>query len=209
MEEGRELVPGVIVSRETIERLSIYESILKRWQSKINLVSAATLPVLWSRHFGDSAQILDCAPSAKVWADLGTGAGFPGVVMAIQLREIVGGRVHLIESDAKKCAFLREVVRETGASAEIHRGRIEAILPELTLDALTARALAPMVILLDYATPLLMKGAIGVFLKGQDVGSELTKVPASSRFLVNIRPSHSDPSGRIVIVRASSEDPQE
>jgi 16S rRNA (guanine527-N7)-methyltransferase len=201
----RELAPGLNVSRETFDRLTLYEMLLRRWQQKINLVSNSTLSNLWLRHFADSAQVLEVLPEARSWADLGSGAGFPGLVTAIQLIDKSEGCVHLIESDGKKCAFLREVARETGARAEIHRGRIEDVVDGLSVEAVSARALAPMAKLLEYAAPLLKKGAVGVFLKGQDIEAELTGLTSSSRFKLEIRPSRCDPRGKIAIVSARSD----
>ncbi len=197
---GIEIVPGICVSRETFERLEVYETLLRRWQAKINLISASTVPDIWTRHFADSAQILEILPSADIWVDMGSGAGFPGLVIAIQIRDRSNGIVHLIESDAKKCAFLREVSRETGARTEVHRARIEDIAGELVAQAVTARALAPLSRLVELASPLLRTGATGVFLKGQDIAAELTEIPPYSRKHIEIRPSKSDPAGKIAVV---------
>ena len=163
------------VSRETIADLKIYERELRRWQKIKNLVAPSTLEHLWTRHFSDSAQLLALKPDARRWADLGSGAGFPGLVMATLLKNVPGASVHLIESDHRKCAFLREVSRETSAPLEVHRGRIEDILPTLPeADAISARALASMATLVEMTLERIEKGAVGVFLKGQDVGAELT-----------------------------------
>jgi 16S rRNA (guanine527-N7)-methyltransferase len=194
------LAPGICVSRETFERLQIYAVLLKKWQEKINLVSSKTLPDLWTRHFADSAQVLEVLPNAAIWADLGSGAGFPGVVMGIQIRERSEGVVHLIESDAKKCSFLREVSRETQAKTEVHHGRIEKEIPLLKVDGITARALTSLSGIVEMSRPLLQKGAFGVFLKGQDVAAELTCLTPHSRKYIKIQPSKSSSDGRIVIV---------
>ena len=195
-----DLVQGISVSRETFERLKIYEGLLRRWQGKINLVSGATLPHLWTRHFADSAQIVEILPGARTWVDMGSGAGFPGLVMGIQIRDRSDGCVHLVESDAKKCAFLREVARETDARVEVHRARIEDIVGAFAVDGVTARALTSLSRLLNLASPLLEMGTTGIFLKGQDIEAELTEIPAYSRTHIKIRPSKSDPAGSIVVV---------
>ena len=199
------LAPGVNVSRETWDRLRIYEARLRRWQAKINLVSNSTLDSLVVRHFADSAQILPLVPTAETFADMGSGAGFPGLVLGVQLIEKARGCVHLIETDAKKCAFLREVIRETGARAYVHRGRIEDVLPDLTVDVVTARALAPLAKLLDYAGSKILEGSTGAFLKGQDIQSELTALGPHSNFKIEIHPSKTDTKGAVVLVNRPDE----
>ena len=189
-----QLAPDVNVSRETWDRLCIYENLLRRWQTRINLVSNSTLDALVHRHFADSAQILPYVPTAKIFADMGSGAGFPGLVLGI-----------LIESDAKKCAFLREVIRETSARAEVHRGRVEDILPTLRVDVVMARALASLSKLLDYAAPSIRNGATGAFLKGQDVHAELTGLGPHSSLKFEIHPSKTAPKGALVLVRRPDE----
>ena len=182
------------------ERLKIYETLLLKWQPKMNLVAPSTLKAIRQRHIEDSLQVFDALPTAKIWADIGSGAGFPGLVTAMCLRAVPGGVVHLIESDHRKCAFLREVSRETMASAEIHRGRIEDVLPTLPkLDAISARALSSMAQLIDMTHERLENGSIGVFLKGQDVASELTKTPIYSKILFRFLQSRTDPQGVIVL----------
>ena len=196
-----QLGPGN-VSRETIARLEIYADLLQRWQKVKNLVAPSTLPQLWERHFRDSIQIQPLAPDAKVWADFGSGAGFPGLVIAIQLADVTGAEVHLVESDHRKCAFLREVARATQAPAVIHNDRIENVAGNLrNVEAVTARALTSLPKLLNLAAPLLQKGALGLFLKGQDVASELTDDPIFSSVTLEFLPSHTDPQARIVRTR--------
>lgn len=192
------------VSRETIERLAIYESLLRKWQKSINLVSATTLPELWWRHMLDSAQLTDLAPpDARIWADLGSGGGFPGLVIAIILRESPGFSMHLVESDQRKCVFLREVARETGAPAEVHNQRIEAFSAESGLkpDIVSARALAPLGRLLDWAAPLFGPQTLGLFLKGQGAEVELTEARKRWIFEAEFSPSRSDPSGCVLKLR--------
>ncbi len=151
------------------KRLEIYEALLKKWQRTINLVGDSTLPDVWIRHFADSLQISEAAPEARRWLDLGSGGGFPGLVTAIRYADDPAAHVHLIESDQRKCAFLRGVSRETGTPATVHCGRIEAIVPDLDapIDAVSARALTPLATLLGYAEKFIDKGAVGVFSKGQ------------------------------------------
>jgi 16S rRNA (guanine527-N7)-methyltransferase len=190
------------VSRETEERLDRYVQLLLRWQSKINLLSPSTLPELWTRHVADSLQLIPLAPQARIWADLGSGGGFPGLPIA--LAGEVGTMVHLIESNGKKAAFLREAVRVTGARAVVHHERTEKFGESCveTVDVVTARAVAPLKTLCDQAFPLLRGGAIGVFPKGQDVDVELTHAAKYWRLDVSKVPSKTSPCGSIVIVRS-------
>jgi len=189
-----------------LSALDIYVDLLRRWQDVKNLVGPRTLDHVWTRHIADSAQLLPLAPTARKWIDIGSGAGFPGLVLAILLREREDGEVHLVESNSRKCAFLRAVSRETGARAQVHAGRIEDILPSLgQADVLTARALAPLTDLLDLGKDLLRTGAIGVFPKGQDLEAELTVAAKSWKIDYDIVPSVTDPQGRICIVRQLQE----
>lgn len=162
------------VSRETLELLDCYAALLCRWQASINLVGPATLPTLWTRHFLDSFQLLDHAPpGSRRWVDLGSGAGFPGLVIAIALKGTAGAQVTLVESNGKKAGFLRAVARETGAPADVLHGRIEDVLPGLgSADVVTARALAPLSQLLHWVEPLLKSGATALFPKGRDLDKE-------------------------------------
>jgi 16S rRNA (guanine527-N7)-methyltransferase len=191
------------VSRETEVRLATFVDLLGRWRKVTNLISEASFAEVWTRHIADSAQILDLAPQAKRWVDLGSGAGFPGMVLAIRLAEEAGAMVHLVESDRRKCAFLREVARATGAPAQIHAARIEAIAPDsLTpVDAVTARALAPLPILLDFAKVWLMRGAVGIFPRGRTTEAQLRAYPDSSAFRFETVESKIDSRAAILIVR--------
>jgi 16S rRNA (guanine527-N7)-methyltransferase len=191
------------LSKGTLERLRIYEALLRKWQRTINLVGPATLDSIWIRHFADSLQVSDAAPDARCWLDLGSGAGFPGLVTAIRYADDPRASVHLIESDQRKCAFLRGVSRETGAAAIIHCGRIETILPELDapIEAISARALAPLPVLLDYAGKLIEKGATGVFSKGEQAEAELTDSRLTDRFSITSLSSRTSPSAHILVVR--------
>lgn len=165
------------VSRETEDRLQRYVDLLLEWQAKTNLVAPSTLPNLWTRHISDSLQLLSLAPSAALWADLGSGGGFPGIVLACGLRERPGAMVHLVERNAKKAAFLREALRVTGAPGVVHLADIGDSVDRITgkVDCITARALAPLHQLIGYAEPLMRQGAKALFLKGQDVEAELTE----------------------------------
>ena len=158
-------------------RLDAFVELLLKWQQTTNLVAPSTLPHLWTRHIADSLQLLPLAESAKIWVDLGSGAGFPGLVIACALADRAGTIVHLIESNDKKAAFLREAIRVTGAPATVYAERIDDFVQQFKTDAdvITARALAPLDRLLDYVAPLLKKGAKALLLKGQDIEAELTE----------------------------------
>ncbi len=185
-------------------RLKIFEEILLKWQPKMNLVAPSTLKSIRTRHVEDSLQVTDVLPTARSWIDLGSGGGFPGIVSALRLRGEPGAMVYLVESDHRKCAFLREVSRETQAPVEVHRGRIEDVLESLPkVEAISARALASLAILVEMSIDRLEKGAVAVFLKGQDVGSELTQMPIYSSLTTRLVASRTDPQGRIVILGRS------
>jgi len=164
------------VSRETESRLDRYVDLLVAWQTKTNLVAPSTLPHLWTRHVSDSLQLLDLAPSAKTWVDLGSGGGFTGVVLAFALAAAPVGNVHLVERNAKKAAFLREAIRVTSAAGTVHLAGIGDIVDRIgsRVDCVTARALAPLHQLVGFAEPFVRDGAKALFLKGQDVEAELT-----------------------------------
>ena len=164
------------VPRETIHRLSLYADLLAEGQNRANLVSASTLAHVWDRHFADSAQILRLAPNAQVWLDLGSGAGFPGLVIAILQANHANFRMHLAESTTKKCAFLAEVAAATDAPVEIHCMRIEELkrtATNLAPEIVCARALAPLPRLLELAAPWLGPGVRGLFLKGREAEAEI------------------------------------
>jgi 16S rRNA (guanine527-N7)-methyltransferase len=192
----------VAVSRETLARLDRLVELLLQWQQTRNLIAASTIPTIWTRHIADSLQLLGLAPAAKIWVDLGSGGGFPGLVLACALAEKPGSKIHLVESTAKKCAFLQAVADALGLPAEIHCERAEAFIPAFPRkpDVVTARALAPLPKLLELAFPLLEKGALGLFLKGQDVGSELTEAAKYWNIRYRLAPSRTDARGRIVVV---------
>ncbi|MDB5495916.1 MAG: glucose inhibited division protein [Phenylobacterium sp.] len=179
--------------------LERFHELLTEWNAVMNLVGPATLPDFWNRHAWDSAQLARLDPDAQTWADLGAGAGLPGVVLAILGKGRAGFHVHLVESVTKRCRFLTEVVAALDLPATIHNARAENL--DLAVDSVTARACAPLPRLLGYARPYLAKGATGWFLKGQDVASELEEATKSWEFEAEIVPSLSDPRGRIVRVR--------
>jgi 16S rRNA (guanine527-N7)-methyltransferase len=193
----------VAVSRETATRLDRFVELFLTWQRKINLVAASTLPTLWTRHIADSLQLLRFAPEARTWLDLGSGGGFPGLVIACAVADTAGGRIDLVESNARKAAFLREAARTLSLPAVVHCARIEEFVLQWSesADVVTARALAPLPRLLDYAAPALEKGALGLFPKGQDVEAELTEATKSWNIAAELVPSITDPNARIVVVR--------
>jgi 16S rRNA (guanine527-N7)-methyltransferase len=202
--EALKLTP---VSRETLARLDAYVALLLQWQETTNLIAPSTVSSVWTRHIADSLQLLDSVSnktSASIaspnWADLGSGAGLPGVVLACALTDS-GGFVHLVESNAKKAAFLREAVRVTGAAAMIHPQRIEHFTrgaPDI--DVVTARALAPLTQLLSYVQPFMVRGAQAILPKGQDVEAELTEASKYWRIEADLRPSRTNKHSHILVI---------
>ncbi|UDL93501.1 16S rRNA (guanine(527)-N(7))-methyltransferase RsmG [Lichenihabitans sp. PAMC28606] len=195
----------VPVSRETEERFAIFVGLLHRWQTIKNLVGPSTLDTVWTRHIADSAQLVALAPMARRWVDLGSGAGFPGIVIGIMIRDLDGARVDLVESNERKCAFLREAVRATGSAARVHMGRIENVLPTLdrSVDVVTSRALAPLPDLIAMGDTLLKGGAVGLFLKGDEAlpGETSGASGQAGDFAYETIPSKTHPHARIVRVR--------
>ena len=191
------------VSRETWARLDRFVGRLLEKQQRMNLIAASTVPQLWTRHVADSLQLLALAPEARTWLDFGSGAGFPGLVIACALADAPGSVVHLVESTKKKAAFLADAARDLNLPVTVHAERIEDFAPanRVSFDVVTARAVAPLTRLLGYATPLLKTGAVGLFPKGQDVGVELTEASKSWKIEAELIPSWTDPHGRIVVVR--------
>lgn len=172
--EELEIATGRAVSRETMQRLRRFESEFARWASRINLAAPSTLPTLWRRHVIDSAQLLRLAEGAQRWIDLGSGGGFPGAVLAILLSEVPGAAVTLVESNAKKAAFLRTILGSLGAPARVENARIEGCAATAeAYEIVTARALAPLPQLLGLAAPWLERGARGLFHKGRDYRREV------------------------------------
>jgi 16S rRNA (guanine527-N7)-methyltransferase len=191
-------------SREIATRLDRFVELLRQWQKTTNLVAPSTLPELWTRHIADSLQLLRLASGATHWVDFGSGGGFPGIPIACVLADSPGAVVHLVESNQKKAAFLREAVRVTGAPAKVHAMRIEDFVDGFTepVEIVTARALAPLENLLAKAYPLLKRGAQALFLKGQDVEAELTAASKCWTIDAELVRSVTDSSGRIVRVRS-------
>lgn len=205
------------VSRETLDRLKTYEALLKRWQKTINLVAPSTLDQIWHRHFADSAQVyfasIPAIPAALqgegkppiAYLDIGSGAGFPGLVIAILAAEHGGTRHTLIESDSRKAAFLREVARNTGVVVDILCTRIEnnenqAKVREV--NCITARALAPLPRLIELAYPYLGPDTIGLFLKGRDVAAEIEEAETTWSFAYALKPSVTDKEGRVLLIQS-------
>jgi 16S rRNA (guanine527-N7)-methyltransferase len=201
------------VSRETLDRLKDYVALLEKWQKKINLVGAKTLPNVWRRHMLDSAQLLPLVrdrarsgpgrdPGAPlILVDLGSGAGFPGLVLAILDRQNpLPLEVHLTESDQKKCTFLREVARITGVTVTVHGARAEDLDP-FPADVVTARACAPLDRLLGYSHQFWGPHTRGLFLKGLDVDKEIVQAGKSWGMVTELCPSRSDPTGIVLCVK--------
>ena len=190
----------VSVSRETEARLDRFVELLMEWQAKTNLVAPSTLPHIWTRHVADSLQLLALAPSAKIWVDLGSGGGFPGVVLGCALAETPGAQVHLIERNTRKAAFLREALRVASAPGLVHAARIEDTVDSIPspIDCVTARALAPLHQLLSFAEPLVRRGGKAFFLKGQDVEAELTEATKYWNIVPRLHPSLTGGQGCIL-----------
>ena len=180
--------------------LEVFAARLTEANAVMNLVGPDTIPDIWNRHYWDSAQLLSLAPQARTWADLGAGAGFPGVVLAILLKGKPGAHVWLIDSLGKRCRFLQQVVDDLGLPATVINGRAEA--QSLTVDVVTARAVAAMDKLLGYAQPYLQRGARGLFLKGEKAEQEVAEARLVWQFDCDLSVSRSDPRGRIVSVRS-------
>jgi len=189
------------VPRETILALERYAALLTHWQRSINLIAPSTLPHLWLRHMADSAQLQALAPEARRWLDLGSGAGFPGLVVAILQADKLDFRMHLAESNQKKCAFLAEVVRATTAPVDIHAMRIEDLAEKaqsLRPDVVSARALAPLSRLLELAEPFFGDYTRGLFLKGRETEAEIEVAQKRWDFGFRLHASTTDTSARVV-----------
>lgn len=185
------------VSRETLEKLQQYDALLVKWQKKINLVGPNTMADRWRRHFLDSAQLITLIPeNAKILVDMGSGAGFPGLVLAI----MSGLEFHMIESDLRKCLFMREVVRTTGINVTVHNKRLEKV-EGIKADVVSARALASLSKLLDYANPFLKDDSICIFPKGKRIEEELTELKYVWHIKEHQLTSKSDDEGTILVIR--------
>lgn len=203
--ERERVLAAYDVSRETSDRLDLYVAQLRRWQSIQNLVGPGTLAEVWNRHVADALQLLALAPEARTWLDLGSGAGIPGLILAIAGAPR-GIRVDLVESNARKGAFLTETIRLTGAHARVRNARIEAVIADyIGTDVVCARALAPLDRLLDWTGPLLKTGTVGLFPKGRDVRAELTRAAARWTVRHDLVPSRTDADARIVRITALSD----
>jgi 16S rRNA (guanine527-N7)-methyltransferase len=207
-DERTEVLAMFNVSRETAARLDRFVDVLLTWQRHTNLISNSTVPNLWMRHIADSLQLLGLGPKnskseGPVWVDIGTGGGFPGVVLACALADVPGAQMHMIESSTKKGAFLREAVAATGTPGIVHVGRAEDLGPPLAsiTDVVTARAVAPLKDLLRLVAPFIKKGAQALLLKGQDVDAELTEATKYWNIGAERVPSKTNPVARILIVR--------
>jgi len=184
---------------ERMADLETFRELLVETNAVMNLVGPDSLPDFWNRHVFDSSQLLDLAPEARTWADLGAGAGFPGVVLAILLKGRADAHVHLIDSLQKRCRFLQSVVDELDLPATVVWGRAEE--QAIKVDVVTARAVAPLEKLLGYAQPYMARGAQGLFLKGEKAEAELQEAAKVWHFKADLSVSRSDPRGRIVTVR--------
>lgn len=188
------------VSRETIQRLEAYLDLLARWQGTVNLVGGSTLADPWRRHILDSGQLWRFWPDgARRLVDLGSGAGLPGLVLAI----LGAPETHLVESDRRKAAFLREAARATGTEVTVHACRIEAV-PALDADVVTARALAPLAGLIAMAERFIAPATLCLFPKGRDAAAELAEARRHWRMVAEIHPSRTDPEARILALREVS-----
>ena len=204
MRNATELSVGSVnVSRETFEELRAYESLVRRWTPAINLVSKASVDDLWQRHIADSAQVFAVigAESAQSWVDLGSGGGFPGLVVAVLAKELRPDlRVTLVESDLRKATFLRQAAQALSLSVTVHSVRIESLAPQ-SADILSARALAPLSDLLAHAERHLRKGGVAVFPKGARFAAELDDARKLWAFDVDVQPSLSDSEAALLVIR--------
>ncbi|MCK6417707.1 MAG: 16S rRNA (guanine(527)-N(7))-methyltransferase RsmG [Alphaproteobacteria bacterium] len=183
------------VSRETIEKLKIYEALLRKWQNAINLVAPSTLGQIWERHFADSLQLAAFMPNHMRIADLGAGAGFPGLVLAIARPDL---EIHLIESDTRKAEFLKNVSRETATPVKVHNARAESVLPHIAPQIVTARAFAALKEILNLCEPLFNSAPQFVLLKGGTATDEVAQATEKYEFLPAAHPSQTDPKAQIL-----------
>lgn len=200
------------VSRETVSKLEVYADLLRQWQRTINLVAPKTVDDVWHRHFADSAQVFRHIPSTAAHVmDLGSGGGFPGLVLAILAVDLgpklglqQGLRVTLVESDTRKAAFMREVARKTGIAVDIMPSRIETIVKSANvapIDVFTSRALAPLIKLLELVQPLFQPHSVALFLKGRSADAELQETVAAWDFFSELVPSLTEDKASLVVVR--------
>ena len=192
---------GEAATPQALADLERFRAMLAERNAVMNLVGPATLPQFWSRHALDSAQLAALAPEARTWADLGAGAGLPGVVLAILLKGTPGAKIWLIDSQTKRTRFLEQVVSALSLPAEVVNARAETL--SIQADVVTARACAPLDKLLDFAKPYRARGAEALFLKGEKAEEEILEAKRRHRFDADILPSQSDPRGRILRIRSS------
>jgi 16S rRNA (guanine527-N7)-methyltransferase len=186
------------VSHETAQRLATHLKLLETWAPRINLVGPRELQDYWGRHALDCAQLVGLAPGALSWVDLGSGAGFPGLVVACLLADTPGARIDLVETNAKRVAFLREAIRATGAPARVLHQDAAAPLED-AYQVITARAFAPLPRIMEFAMPVLGRGAVGLFPKGAEVEAELSAAQAAGwRLQLERHPSLSDPAACVL-----------
>lgn len=197
--EGADFAREFAATDAQMADLEAFRLMVEETNAVMNLVGPATLPAYWKRHVLDSAQLLKLAPDALTWADLGAGAGFPGVVLAILLKGRPGARVHLIDSLNKRCRFLQQSVDALGLPAEVHVARAENL--KIPVDIVTARAVAPLSKLLGFARPYFALGAEGLFLKGEAAAREVEDARQDWRFDADLISSLSDPRGQVVRIR--------
>lgn len=195
-------IAGQNVSRETLQRLKDYEALVRHWTPAINLISKASIPMIWDRHILDSAQVFPlCPPSAQSWMDVGSGAGFPGLVVAILAKDSKPElKVTLVEADARKATFLRHAAGRLGLSVDVITDRIESLSPEKA-DVISARALAPLVSLLSIANQHLAHGGLAIFPKGARYAEEVAAAREGWVFDLESRTSLSEPDAAILIIR--------
>jgi 16S rRNA (guanine527-N7)-methyltransferase len=200
---------GKNVSRETLARIEVFMSEFGRWAARINLAAPSTLPHLWKRHVLDSAQLIGIAPHARRWLDLGSGGGFPGAIVAILMSEHADGGAVLVESNAKKAAFLRTALGLAGAPAQVEQARIESCRAmEREFDVVTARALAQLRELLELASPWLERGSTGLFHKGRDYRREVQESRDAWDYDLLEHPSAADPESVVLEIRNLRRKPQ-
>ncbi|MGE7370522.1 16S rRNA (guanine(527)-N(7))-methyltransferase RsmG [Neorhizobium sp. NPDC001467] len=194
-------INGMAVSRETWDRLEHFIALFNKWARSINLVAPSTLPDLRTRHVADSAQIYQLSPGPLTWLDLGSGGGFPGIITAILLTETEGGWVHLVESNQKKAAFLRQALLETGGRGSVHPCRIDEALSHIgRVDRISARALAHLDVLLSYAEPWMQQNAQckAFFHKGRDYQQETMNANGRWAFDLVEHPSVVEPDSVVL-----------
>lgn len=190
------------VSRETLDCFDVYVENLVQWQSRINLISPLTVNQIWHRHILDSAQLLQLCSEGRVWLDIGSGAGLPGLVIAILMRNHSNHHIHLVESNRKKAAFLQHMIQRLNLPATLHVERIENVISCIhSIDVVTARAFASLHDLLSISNLLLIRGAVGLFPKGRDIESELTEAQKVWHFSYRLHASQTDCLAKIAEIR--------